>query len=48
MTNQLGKIDDTVGNTFGWRTWIAYGFQQAKDDLGWADDRVTEYDAIER
>jgi SRSO17 transposase len=37
-----------VGNTFGLRTWIEYGFKQAKDDLGWADYRVTEYDAIER
>jgi hypothetical protein len=22
MTNQPGKIDDTVGHPFGWRTWI--------------------------
>jgi hypothetical protein len=48
MTNQSGKIEQTVGNTFGLRTWIEDGFQQAKDDLGWADERVTEYDAIER
>ena len=48
MTNQPGKIEDTVGNTFGLRTWIEYGFKHAKDDLGWADYRVTEYDAIER
>jgi hypothetical protein len=48
MTNQPGKIDDTVGNTFGLRTWIDYGFKPAKDDLGWADYRVTDYAAIER
>jgi len=48
MTNQPGKSEDTVGNTVGLRTWIEYGFKQAKDDLGWADDRVTEYDAIAR
>ncbi len=48
MTNQLGKIEGTVGNTFGLRTWIEYGFKHAKDDLGWADYRVTEYPAIER
>jgi hypothetical protein len=48
MTNQPGKIERTVGNTFGWRTWIAYGFTHAKDDLGWADDRVTDSTAIER
>ena len=48
MTNQPGKIEGTVGNTFGLRTWIEYGFKHAKDDLGWADYRVTEYPAIER
>jgi SRSO17 transposase len=48
MTNQAGKIERTVGNTFGLRTWIEYGFKHAKDDLGWADYRVTEYATIER
>ena len=37
MTNLPGKIEDSVGNPFGLRTWIEYGFKQAKDDLGWAD-----------
>ena len=48
MTNQPGKIERTVGNTFGLRTWIEYGFKHAKDDLGWADYRVTDSAAIER
>jgi SRSO17 transposase len=48
MTNQPGQIEDTVGNTFGLRTWIEYGFKHAKDDLGWADYRVTDSAAIER
>jgi SRSO17 transposase len=48
MTNLPGKIEQTVGNTFGLRTWIEYGFKHAKDDLGWADYRLTEYQAIER
>jgi hypothetical protein len=48
MTNLPGKIEDTVGNTFGLRTWIEYGFKHAKDDLGWADYRVTDSAAIER
>jgi SRSO17 transposase len=48
MTNQPGKIEQAVGNTFGLRTWIEYGFKHAKDDLGWADYRVTDYAAIER
>jgi DDE superfamily endonuclease len=48
MTNQAGKIERTVGNTFGLRTWIEDGFKHAKDDLGWADYGVTDYAAIER
>ncbi len=48
MTNLPGKIEPTVGNTFGLRTWIEYGFKHAKDDLGWADYRVTDAASIER
>jgi DDE superfamily endonuclease len=43
MTNLPGKIEQTVGNTFGLRTWSEYGFKHAKDELGWADYRVTDY-----
>ena len=28
--------------------WIEYGFKQIKNELGWADYRVTDYDHIER
>jgi SRSO17 transposase len=48
MTNLLGKIEQTVGNTFGLRTWMEYGFKHAKDDLGWADYRVTDSASIAR
>lgn len=48
MTNLPGKIEETVGNTFGLRTWIEYGFKQVKDELGWADYRLTEAHSIER
>jgi SRSO17 transposase len=48
MTNLPGNIEQTVGNTFGVRTWIEYGFKHAKDDLGWADYRVTDAASIER
>jgi SRSO17 transposase len=48
MTNLPGKIEQTVGNTFGLRTWIEYGFKHAKDDLGWADYRVTDAASVER
>lgn len=48
MTNLPGKIEQTVGNTFGLRTWIEYGFKQAKDELVWADSRLTDAASIER
>lgn len=48
MTNLSGKIERTVGNTFGLRTWIEYGFKQAKDELGWADYRLTDARSMER
>lgn len=48
MTNLEGKIYQTVGNTYGFRTWIEYGFKQSKNELGWADYRVTDYTSIER
>jgi SRSO17 transposase len=48
MTNLPGKIQNSVGNTYGLRTWIEYGFKHAKNELGWADYRVTDYASIER
>ena len=48
MTNLPGNIAQTVGNTFGLRTWVEYGFKHAKDDLGWADYRLTDAASIER
>ncbi|MBD2066078.1 hypothetical protein H6F93_00770 [Leptolyngbya sp. FACHB-671] len=30
------------------RTWIEYGFQQVKNELGWKDYRLTEYRSVER
>lgn len=37
-----------IGNLYGLRTWIEYGFKQRKDQLGWVDYRVTHYAQIER
>lgn len=48
MTNLEGKIEKTLGDTYGLRTWIEYGFKQTKNELGWADYRVTDYASIER
>jgi SRSO17 transposase len=48
MTNLPGKIAPTVGNTCGLRTWGEYGCKHSKDELGWADYRLTDYASIER
>jgi SRSO17 transposase len=48
MTNLAGDIRETLGDNYGIRTWIEYGFKQVKDELGWADYRVTHYKQIER
>ena len=37
-----------IGNQYGFRTWIEYGLKQAKDALGWADFRMTNYEQIEK
>jgi SRSO17 transposase len=49
LTNLEGNIQKQVGNTYGMRTWIEYGFKQCKDELGWADYRLSglcEYRAL--
>lgn len=37
-----------VGNLYGLRTWVEYGLKQSKDELGWADFRLTHYPQIEK
>jgi SRSO17 transposase len=37
-----------VGNFYGLITWVEYGLKQSKNELGWADFRMTNYDQIER
>ena len=48
LTNLPGRIQRSIGNTVGLRTWIECGFKQAKDKLGWADYRLTDAAALER
>jgi len=48
MTNLTGNVRARLGNDYGVRTWIEYGFKQVKNELGWADYRVTSYPAIQR
>lgn len=44
----LGDINKSVGNIYGFRTEIEYGFRQSKYELGWSDYRVTDYEGIEK
>jgi hypothetical protein len=47
-TNLPGKIQLIVAQLYSLITWIEYGFKQVKDELGWADFRLTDYTSIER
>jgi SRSO17 transposase len=48
MTNLLGNIQLKVAQLYSLRNWIEYGFKQVKNELGWADFRLTNYASIER
>jgi len=48
MTNLQGNIKETLGNLYGLRTWIEYGFRQCKQELGWTDYRFTNFPDIEK
>ncbi|MBW4421703.1 MAG: IS701 family transposase [Myxacorys californica WJT36-NPBG1] len=48
MTNLEGEIQLDVGRRYTLRTWIEYGFQQVKHQLGWHNYRLTDYKSIER
>jgi SRSO17 transposase len=37
-----------VGNLYGLRNWVEYGLKQTKNELGWADFRLTSYTDIEK
>ncbi|OKH47344.1 hypothetical protein NIES2101_24075 [Calothrix sp. HK-06] len=37
-----------IGNLYGYRNWVEYGLKQSKNELGWADFRVTDYDQIKK
>lgn len=48
MTNIQGKVQKIVGNLYGSRTWVEYGFRQVKQELGWTDYRFTKFEQIEK
>ena len=48
MTNLQGNLKKVLGDLYGLRTWIEYGFRQCKQELGWTDYRFTNFQHIER
>ena len=48
MTKKAGIRYQEVGNLYGMRNWVEYGLKQSKNELGWADFRVTSYAQIEK
>lgn len=48
MSNYPDITPREVGNFYGLRTWVEYGLKQSKNELGWADYRLTHYPDIER
>ncbi len=48
MTKVSGVKYKQVGNLYGLRNWIEYGLKQSKNELGWADFRVTDYAQIQK
>ena len=51
MTNiqaTRSKMKKQIGNLYGLRTWVEYGFRQCKQELGWTDYRFTSFAEINK
>ena len=48
MTNLQGNLKKTLGDLYGLRTWVEYGFRQCKQELGWTDYCFTNFQHIDR
>jgi Transposase DDE domain len=51
MTNiqaTRSKMKETLGNLYGLRTWVEYGFRQCKQELGWTHYRFINFQEIEK
>ena len=48
MTEIPGLNYKDFGNLYGCRNWVEYGLNQIKNELGWADFRLTQYQDIEK
>jgi len=51
MTNlqeTRSKMKKNLGNLYGLRTWVEYGFRQCKQELGWTNYRFTDFKQINK
>jgi SRSO17 transposase len=51
MTNiqsTRSKMKKQIGNLYGLRTWVEYGFRQCKQELGWTNYRFTDFQGINK
>jgi SRSO17 transposase len=48
MTNLSIDLSSKIAQFYGLINWIEYGFKEVKNELGWADFRLTDYQSIER
>jgi SRSO17 transposase len=49
IMTKIPKINyKEVGNIYGLRNWVEYGIKQSKNELGWANFRLTDYSRIEK
>ncbi len=48
MTNLSVELQLIIPQLYSLRNWIEYGFKQVKNELGWADFRLTDFPSIER
>jgi SRSO17 transposase len=51
MTNiqsSRSKMKKQIGNLYGLRTWVEYGFRQCKQELGWTNYRFTNFQEINK
>jgi SRSO17 transposase len=48
LSSRTSRIKAILGNLYGLRTWVEYGFRQVKQELGWTDYRFTKFEQIEK
>lgn len=48
LKRKLKDLKEKLGNLYGNRTWVEYGFRQVKQELGWTDYRFTGFSEIEK